>query len=564
MGGENGTWLSALWPISRKSVSDGKDVIGILAFEVTGLMSKVANLWHSLSDREVMKTREWIVKSVGVQMLVSDDHCFLMELALSEILNNFESLAWSVARLSKRCRDPVYRGYEHFVLNPAQHYVQWCGWEYAWKKMERKVKKMERFVAAMSLLSQELEVLAEREQTFRRMKANREVHGAKLLEFHKRVMWQRQQVKNLRDMSPWNRSYDYIVRLLARSLFTILERIILVFGNSHVPPIENQQNDSPPVNTNNNHLTRSHSFSTLMHSSFNPFKTNSHGFCSEPVECKPKLNSGFVLDKTKSKRKKKEQQVLHSESKHCKPVGPLKGCISVGNNSPIVLQTCVPTSGGSMRVVDCHVKNIDNMKPMDKLSLIWRTRIYFKLSVKGRLKAGPSTLGGAALALHYANVVVLIEKMVSSPHLIDLKTRDELYNMLPTNMRTALRGKLKWYAKSKRATVHEASLAVEWSMMLSHILEWLAPLAHNMIKWHSVRNFEREQSSSKANVLLVQTLYFANQAKAEAAMVELLVGLHYVCRIDREACMREAHEFSGSRSSNGVRLRKNELYNKYL
>jgi hypothetical protein len=38
----------------------------------------------------------------------------------------------------------------------------------------------------------------------------------------------------------------------------------------------------------------------------------------------------------------------------------------------------------------------------------------------------------------------------------------------------------------------------------------------------------------KANVLLVQTLYFANQAKAEAAIVELLVGLHYVCRIDKK------------------------------
>ncbi|RDX66653.1 hypothetical protein CR513_54555, partial [Mucuna pruriens] len=553
MGGEtvNGTWLSALWAVSRKSASHDKEVIGILAFEVSGLMSKVVNLWHSLSGREIMNTREWIVKSVGVKMLVSDDDCFLMELALSEILNNFESLAWSVARLGKRCKDQVYHGYEHFVHNPAQNYLQWSGWEYAWKKMERKVKKMERFVAAMSLLSQELEVLAEIEQTFRRMKVNRKVHAVKLLEFHKKVMWQRQQVKNLRDMSPWNRSYDYVVRLLARSLFTILEKIILVFGNSHLP-IENQQDDSisPPVNTNNNHLTRSDSFSTLVHSSVHPSTTNSYGFCSEPIESKPVFNSGFVVDKSKSKRKKKEQQVLHSESKQFKHIVPLKGCMSVGNNSPVV-QTCMPTNGGSMRLVDRHVKNIGNMKTVDKLSLICRTRIYFKLSTKGRLKPGPSTLGGAALALHYANVIVQIEKMVSAPHLIDLETRDDLYNKLPTTIRTALRGKLKWYAKSKCGTVHETSLAVEWSMVLSQILEWLAPLAHNMIKWHSVRDFERERSASKANVLLVQTLYFANQAKAEAAMVELLVGLHYVCRIDGEARMRDEQEFAGSRAFNG-------------
>ncbi|KAK7355481.1 hypothetical protein VNO80_14737 [Phaseolus coccineus] len=551
MGAEavNRTWLSALLPVSRKTASDGKEVIGILAFEVAGLMSKVVSLWRSLSGREIMITKEWIVKSVGVKMLVSDDDNFLMELALSEILSNFESLAWSVARLSRRCKDAVYHGYEHFVHNPAQHHVEWSGWEYAWKKMERKVKKMDRFVAAMSLLSQELEVLAEREQTFRRMKANRLLHGVKLLEFHKKVMWQRQQVKTLRDMSPWNRSHDYVVRLLARSLFTILERIILVFGNSHIP-IENQENESlsPSVNTNSNHLTRSHSFSTLMHSS----KTNSRGFGSQRFESKQE----FVVDKSKIKikRKKKKQQVLLSESKQLKNIGPFIGCMSVGNNSPVA-QTCMPTKGSSMRLVDCHVKSIE--KTVDKKSLICRSRIYFKLSVKDRLKPGESTLGGAALALHYANVIVLIEKMVSAPHLIDLETRDDLYYMLPTAIRTGLRGKLKWYTKSTRAGVHEASLAVEWSLVLSQILEWLAPLAHNMIKWHSERNFEREQSACKANILLVQTLYFANQAKAEAAMVELLVGLHYVCWINREA-----QEFVGSRNFNGVRLRKNELYDK--
>ncbi|CAJ1968753.1 unnamed protein product [Sphenostylis stenocarpa] len=551
MGGEtvNGRWLR--WPISRKSASDGKELIGILAFEVAGLMSKVVNLWRSLSSREIMIMKEWIVKSVGVKILVSEDNDFLMELALSEILNNFESLAWSVARLSKRCKDPVYHNYEHFVRNPAQHYRQWSGWEYAWKKMERKVKKMDRFVAAMTLLSQELEVLAEREQTFGRMKANRELRGVKLLEFRKKVMWQRQQVKTLRDMSPWNRNHDYVVRLLARSLFTILERIILVFGNSHLP-IENQENESlfPSVNTNSNHLTRCHSFSIPMHSS----KTNSRGFSSQRFESKPGLKSAFVVDKGKTKRKKKKQQVLHSESKQFKNIGPLIGCMSAGNNSPVV-QICRPTNGGSMRLVDCHhVKNID--KIMDKKSLICRSRIFLKLSVKGGLKPGESTLGGAALALHYANVIVLIEKMVSAPHLIDLEIRDDLYNMLPATIRTALRGKLKWYAKSKRATVHEARLAVEKSMVLSQILKWLAPLAHNMIKWHSERNFEREQSACKANILLVQTLYFANQAKAEAAMVELLVALHYVCRIDREARMRKEQEFAESRFFNDLRIKK--------
>lgn len=531
----NGTWLGrGFWPVSRKSSAsdDNKDaIIGFMAFEVAGLMSKVVNLWHSLSDREVMNLREWIANSIGVKMLVSEDEHFLMELACNEILNSFESVAQSVARLGKRCRDSVYHdGYESFVHNPGQNYLQWSGWEYRWKKMERKVEKMERFVAAMSLLSQELEVLQECEQTFRRMKVNPEVSSVKLLKFKKKVNWQNQQVQNLKDMSPWNRSYDYIVRLLVRSMFTILERIIMVFGkNSHLP-IQKQQNyDSPTMNTNINHLARNHSFPTPpLHSSVLP--------------------SGCIVVNNKSKKKKKKEQqvVLPSQSqslegKQLKHFGSFKGCMSVGNDSPIV-QTCIPTN-----VDDCHVKNIDvNKKTVDeKLSLFHRSRVYLKLSQKGCLKPAPFTLGDVGLALHYANVIELIEKIVSSPQTIDLQTRDDLYNMLPTTIRTSLRGKLKWYAKC----TNYPAVEIEWSVVLTQILEWLAPLAHNMVRWHSQRNFEKEHVTTlKANVLLVQTLYFANQAKTEAAIVELLVGLHYVCRIDREARLRDTREFVGSRS----------------
>ncbi|PNY04337.1 hypothetical protein L195_g000755 [Trifolium pratense] len=473
----NVTWLSGFWPVPRKIGSEDKDRIGIMAFEVAGLMSKLVNFWHSLSDNEVMNLREWIVNSVGVKMLVSDDEYFLMELTWNEILHNFQSISQSVARL---------------------------GWEYRLKKMEKKVKKMERFVTSMSLLSQELEVLKECEQTLRRMKLNRDmVDKAKLVEFQKKVMWQRQQVQNVRDLSPWSRSYDYIVRLLARSLCTILERIIFVFGNSHLP-IENQQNDSSrTMNYTNNHLARNNSFPAalnVMQSSVHPSETNLNEFFSGPIG-----------RKNKSKKKKKVQQVLQSqdscekllssEGKQLKYIGSFKGCISIQNDSDYhVVQSCIPSNGGSTR------KNIDvKTKPVvNKSSFFHRSRVYFKLSLKEKLKPVPSTLGEAALALHYANVIVLIEKIVSSPraNMIDVQTRDNLYNRLPTTIRTALRSKLKWYAKGK--------LETEWNVVLTQILEWLAPLAHNM------------------------TLYFANQAKTEAAMVELLVGLHYVCRIDKK------------------------------
>ncbi|MED6160131.1 hypothetical protein PIB30_048504 [Stylosanthes scabra] len=496
-GGEtvNGAWLSAIWPLSRKIASDEKEAIGIMASEIVGVMSRIVNLWHSLSDRGISSLKEWITNSVGVKMLVSDDYYYLMELALDEILKSFQCLARYVARLGKRCKDPVYHRYEGFVRNPAKNYVQWCGWEYAWKKMDRKVKKMERFVAAMSQLSQELEVLEDRQRTLSRMKVNPKSHKGKLAEFEKKFNWHQQEVKNLKDISPWNRSFDYVVRLLARSLFTILERTILVFGNIHLP-ISQQQGHSPSIESKHA-LQRSPSSSYVHPSETNVMK---RPVCSESE-----------ADKKKNKSKKKH----------------------VG--SPNV-------HGVSLRYID---------------SKSCRSMIYSKLSEKGwLLKPVRSTLGDAALALHYANVIELIEKIVSSPHCIDHQTRDNLYNKLPTTIRTDLRVKLKWYAKGK----HDPCIAAEWSVAMTQILGWLAPLSHNMIRWHEERNFEKEHNTSEASVLLVQTLYFANQAKTEAAIVELLVGLNYVCWINREARIQEARrpEFSRSRSFNRVQLRNHE------
>ncbi|KAG9134617.1 hypothetical protein Leryth_000937 [Lithospermum erythrorhizon] len=68
---------------------------------------------------------------------------------------------------------------------------------------------------------------------------------------------------------------------------------------------------------------------------------------------------------------------------------------------------------------------------------------------------------GVALALHYANVIILIEKLASSPHLISLDARDDLYCMLPTTVRTTLRANLKIFKKSLTSSIYDAALASE-------------------------------------------------------------------------------------------------------
>ncbi|PON56110.1 hypothetical protein PanWU01x14_183190 [Parasponia andersonii] len=512
-------------------------VIGILGFEVAGLMSKVVNLWHCLSDKEVQRLRELIEDSVGVRRLVSEDDEYLMELALEEIIENFGCLSKSVVRLSRRCKDPLYHRLEQFFKDPAQNYFQWFGLAYRWKKMEKKVKKMERFVAVTMQLSQEQEVLAELEQTLRRMQKNSQLDRVKLLEFQQKVMWQHQEVKNLRGLSPSARTYDYIVRLLARSLFTILEKLKLVFGVNQMASEEGKNNREP---RSSDCLLHSQSFSAYLQSTVHPTETNLCGFSSgPPVRSISKQGTNDVKNRLTDllqddPHQSSTQRVKLQNSKSRRHRGSFSGCMIGGSYSPIV-EICKPTVGGSMRLSPTYMKNVDNMKISSKAPLASSNSVFLKLAMfnsKSKLlNVRASTLGEAALALHYANVIILTEKLASSPHLISPDARDHLFNMLPTTIRAALRAKLKLFAKTMDSSVYNPALAAEWNLALFRILEWLAPLAQNMIRWHSERNIEKQHEVAKTNVLLVQTLYHANQPKTEAAITELLIGLNYISRI---------------------------------
>ncbi|XP_065857787.1 protein PSK SIMULATOR 1-like [Euphorbia lathyris] len=529
MGSES--WLSSLWSHSRKNIprkatleNYDKAAIGVLAFEVSSLMSKVANLWHFLRDKDINKLREDIANSIGIQKLVSEDADYVMDLVLNEIMLNFRSLARSVGRLGKKCVDPLFSRFEHFINDPVGNNVEWLGWDYRLKKMERKVKKLERFVAVTMQLSHENEVLDELEQTLRRMQANPDLRRGKLLEFQQKVEWQRQEVRYLREMSPWNRTHDYVVRLLARSLLTILNRIVRVFEVSKLSSVEGNFDleHIPPAC-----LPRSRSFYAVMQSSIHPSENIFCGISSAPPRiCDPKSRVTGRKHKTN-----KQREFEHHRSSD---VGVEHHHLRTNSFAHFVyFNECMmseteafranPALCGSVKCTDNHKMEHSNMR-----SSVCSHRIYSKLALcrpkHGLLDAPSSTLGHAALALRYGNVIVFIENLACAPHMIDSETKDELYNMLPTTIRSALRTRLNGLSPPDH--VSSAAEAV------AGILEWLSPLAHNTIRWHSERSFEREHDVSGSNVLLVQTLHYANQAKTEAGITELLVGLSYLCRIN--------------------------------
>ncbi|XP_074556765.1 protein PSK SIMULATOR 1 [Curcuma longa] len=150
------------------------------------------------------------------------------------------------------------------------------------------------------------------------------------------------------------------------------------------------------------------------------------------------------------------------------------------------------------------------------------------------LNPAPSTLGAAALSLHYANLITVLEKMARAPRAVGAEAREEVYAMLPARVRAQLRARLRgvgWEA------CRDVRLAAEWRAALGRIAEWLGPVAQDTIRWQGERSFEgrrRTASTPRANVLLLQTLHFADLEKVEAAVTELLVGLNYLWRFQRE------------------------------
>ncbi|KAK9911775.1 hypothetical protein M0R45_035665 [Rubus argutus] len=161
--------FGSLWRTKKKhEAGPEKAGIGVLAFEVASLMSKLVQLWQLLSDKQVARLKEEISNSVGIQKLVSDNDDFIVGLICVELFENMVRVAKSVARLGKNCSDPSLKGFEHAISDLINNGVDPYGWVFSWKKMERKAKKMEKFISINANLYERMEVLSDLEQTLRR------------------------------------------------------------------------------------------------------------------------------------------------------------------------------------------------------------------------------------------------------------------------------------------------------------------------------------------------------------------------------------------------------------
>ncbi|KAH6816334.1 plant/protein [Perilla frutescens var. frutescens] len=514
-----------------------RQTIGILSFEVANAMSKIIHLHKSLSENEISKLKNEILKSEGVRNLVCSDEKQLLELALEEKLDDLNKIAGVVSRLGKKCTIPALQGFEHVYGDIVSGAVDFRELSFLVKDMDGMVRKMERYVNYTATLYTEMEVMNELEVATKKFQQNQHEESRKA--FEQKLTWQKQDVRHLKDVSLWNQTYDKVLELLARTVCTIFARLCIVFGDGF---------------SENLHPTRWDSSLTKCTAS----KSNgySHSHSGQVVNGRVEKKSPSLRGKLGIQRN--EGGLLRAEDYNpacCIGRGRvLMECLSLSSSaskvddddddddhviyddeSSRVSASFSATSGlktEHLNLSGCliHAISSGGDQRQAKGSLLNSSKFGHKSKLLAY--APPTTVGGSALALHYANVIIVLDKLLRYPHLVGDEARDDLYQMLPISLRVTLKSSLKSYVKD--LAIYDAPLAHAWRERLDLMLKWLTPLAHNMIRWQSERNFEQQQIVTRKNVLLLQTLYFADREKTEAVVCELLVGLNYICRYEQQ------------------------------
>ncbi|CAN6227285.1 unnamed protein product [Urochloa humidicola] len=502
------------------AAEDGGGRVGILSFEVANAMSRAANLYRSLSDAEAARLLGPLcLGSQAVRALVPGDDARLLALALAEKLDALNRVAAVAARLGgRRCTAPALAGFGHVYADLLAGRCSGAGALAAASPSDAAslVRKLDRLAAATAALYAELEALSELEQSARKLPTD---EARRALE--QRARWRRHDVRRLRDASLWNWTFDKAVLLLARAVCAIYDRIRLVFGD----PMMGIDLLDAARESSGQCCDQSRQLSGPVTANSGPvLQQNLSGTKSGPI------SRGVDPDTPRS--------LNFRSSCGASPGKMFMECLSLSSSVSwkdgfedefLEDSSYISTIRSGMLVPFSGEQGVSTT-PTKSGKIGRRVRFGPKSTVTSL--APPSTIGGSALALHYANIIIIIEKLLWYPHLVGEEARDDLYQMLPSSLKVALRKNLKTYVKNM--AIYDAFLAHDWREMLEKTLAWLAPMAHNMIRWQAERNFEQQQIVLKGNVLLLQTLYFADREKTEAVICELLVGLNYICRYEQQ------------------------------
>ncbi|PPD85543.1 hypothetical protein GOBAR_DD17525 [Gossypium barbadense] len=211
-----------------------------------------------------------------------------------------------------------------------------------------------------------------------------------------------------------------------------------------------------------------------------------------------------------------------------RPFVPSLTCIYIPKRKALHKKVYPETSYCLLVDKEKYTEHASKSGPIMKAS---RTNPRPRRSHSGQLCLSGNTVGAAGLALHYANIIIMAESCFYSTTSISNESQENMYEMLPISLKHALRRKLKGHlSKDVEESDEGQGLAQGWKEALGEIIGWLAPVAHDTLRWQQESDSQQQKLDSEPTALLMQTLHFSELEKIESAIVEVLVGLSCIYR----------------------------------
>ncbi|KAL5549853.1 hypothetical protein UlMin_000029 [Ulmus minor] len=445
------------------------ETLGILSFESARIMARLLSLHKSHSDDEVRRLRIDVMRSEGVAFLNSKDEGFLLSLACAERLEDLNQAAIAVARLGQKCTDLGLNRFDLVYTDLKLGVIDPRKLDFCSKKVQKIVEKMEKFISSTAKLYSALESISEMEHSERKISRWKK-NGDPKLNGKTNLELFHQKIGYLRKQVEHYKEISLWNQTFDKSVGLMARIVCVVYAR----------------------------ICTV----FGPY-----------ISGLPLLN----MKQSREPAERKQHQPATNHQKRTSKSGPMPETSHKN-------LTWLPWRKSNVgNYLHCEINRFDSDDNVHGSDIGSNNRVF-------RL-ARATTVGGSALTVRYANVVILAERCLYAPDTISKEVREGLYEMLPVNLKRTVKAKLKGHCIKKDWSDDDEWLAKGWRDALEEIMKWLGPMAHDTVRWQTERNLERQKYfDAKPSVLLLQTLHYSDLEKTEAAIVEVLVGLSCIYR----------------------------------
>ncbi|KAK7286769.1 hypothetical protein RJT34_21997 [Clitoria ternatea] len=455
------------------------ETLGILAFDAGKIMSNLISLYHSLSDEEITKLRTEVIKSKAVTYLNSQQECFLLNLAAAERLEELDAAANTVSRLGRKCSDVGLARFDLVYADLKLGLVDLRKLSYTNRNTTNNINKMEKFVSSTASLHSammEMEILEKKRQHLKTMEATTTTTTRKSNNNYLKpnLEYLNEKIAFQRKQVQHYKEVSLWNQTFDKTVGIMAKLVCIVYAR--------------------------------ICSVFGAYIT----YCNCHIKNDDILSRfDYCYCLLEHRELYKKNRGLLEENRVAKS-GPI---FPKGNNSNTML-----------RFLNQHL-------PLDLRGEV-DTSVNSDSNKVLRL-ATASTVGGAGLAVRYADVILFAERCLHAPETVGGGARETLHEMLPERVRGKVRAKLRGRWRKGRKEEQGVALAEGWRDAVEELMKWLLPVAHDTVRWQTERHFEGTRFETKPTALLLQTLHFSDLEKAEAAIVEVLVALSFIYWCER-------------------------------